>query len=269
MKANEDSRVKTKFTAMWTTVSQDAAERMLLLVDRIPLCQGAAFAPRHGFLGAGGRHLLFTWSDASCDYDTENRHKFRGWGGVAWLRGTSSVLVIQNGFTFNARTKLKDSTAVEYFAVNEMLWAFRHLISTLSPDIVHVQDSAASISIINLCAPKGRLERLLAQQRSQILHLLPKSIQTVGRHVHREFIPDCDFLTHNCIFQHGSPTPAYEEFYQLLANRMGFHPTVHLVQPETNTRQRINLLVIAAEHPDRIPPSLLTQRVYANPEPGL
>ena len=60
MKANTDSRVKTKFTAMWTTVSQDAAERMLLLVNRIPLCQGAAFAPRHGSLGAGSRHLLWT-----------------------------------------------------------------------------------------------------------------------------------------------------------------------------------------------------------------
>ena len=239
---------------LWTTVSQSSCARLLLLGQRLRDVAGAAFFPRSGYLGKHNRHLMWTWSDASCDNNLVNATKFRGWGSVVWFRGTSTVFVMQELITWNARSKLQDSTAVELFALNETIAAMLPIIQRLKPDMIHIQDSYSSVNIVNRCRPHGIFERLLSQQRCSLLQHVPTQCQWTARHVTRDYIPDCDYLSKFIVFNNqGGPTQHYQGFYNLLCQRMGFAPSVIPVRVKRSSRDRINILVRAHDHADELP----------------
>jgi hypothetical protein len=182
------------------------------------------------------------------------RPPFRGWGSVTWLRGSTTVFVIQDELTFNARVTLQDSTAMEYFAVNETVLSLRPFIQAASTDIIHVQDSASSVSIINRCKPHGLLERILAQLRCQLLSTLPSNIQFAARHVTREFIPDCDYLSKfRILHADNTPTDNFTEFRRLLQCRLQFSPEIIVLGAPPGSRGRMKVLVHAKDHPDDVP----------------
>jgi len=170
------------------------------------------------------------------------------------MRGTNVVLVCQDVITFNARIKLQDSTAMEYFAVNETVRALQPLICRVHPDIVHVQDSSSSVAIISKCKPHGVFERLLSQMRCQLLRSLPRDVQFAARHVTREFIPDCDYLSKYPVFTDtGEPTRFFAGFELLLHSRLQFAPKILFIPPPDGARQRMTILIRAKDHPKELP----------------
>ena len=153
---------------------------------------------------------------------------------------------------------------MEYFAVNETLLALRPLIQEIIPDIVHVQDSSSSVAIITNCRPHGVYERLLCQMRCQLLQTLPRAVQCAARHVTRNFIPDCDYLSKFPIFTPtGARTPFFDEFQRLLHCRLQFAPTIIRLPTPSGSRQRMTILVRAHDHPTNLPTFADVHAAYA------
>ena len=154
----------------------------------------ATFFPRTGRVGLRNPRLWIL-SDASGDFEPSSQPLFRGWGAVIFLEGSPTAFVMQDKISFNARVTLKDSTAFELFACTQALRWAAPLIQWFDADVIHVCDNQACVDIINGGKSHGRAERLLYQQRSELLDSMQAAGIIMAVHVLRDRIPEIDYLT--------------------------------------------------------------------------
>ena len=89
---------------------------------------------------------------------------------------------------------------------------------------------------------------------------MPSSSQFTARHVTRDLIPDCDFLSKERILSHDhKPTAAFAEFRRLLECRLQFSPEIIILGAPPGSRGRMTLLIRAKDHPGS-PPSFESMR---------
>ena len=161
---------------------------------------------------------------------------------MAMLWPLPVIFVAQDLITFNARTKLRDSTAFELFAANEMLATMAPVLWTHpEADMCQVLDSNSSVDIINLCKPKSTYSRIFSQQRAQLRSLLPMGTQIVARHVRRALNEECDLMSKELLDHPGvrAKLDAYT------AARFGTLPAVVRLAPPPRARERVTVAVRA------------------------
>ena len=246
-------------TSLWTTLSVDGAERVTTLAARLRTTRGAAFYPRCRPFGTRGRTTLYIWTDASADYECDSK-LYRGWGGMAMLWPLPIIFVAQDLITFNARTKLRDSTAFELFAANEMLAVMAPTLWTHpEADVCQVLDSSSAVDIINFCKPTSTFSRIFSQQRAQLRSLLPTGTQIVARHVRRALNEECDLLSKELLHEHG----VRAKLDDYTAERFGASPGVVQLTPPPRARERVTVAVRA--HDKKVFPNMgYTARAYVN-----
>lgn len=231
--------------SMKATLSKDAAERIRCLTARLASVPGSAFFPRCRTLGSQ-RGIMYIWTDASGDKDCGAR-AFRGWGGMIFFWPLPVVIIVQDLITYNARSKLQDSTAFELFALNEILCVAAPLLFEMpNMDVVQITDSTAARDIATLCRPHGTFERILLQQRLQLRRLLPASVQVVCRSVLRTENKETDLMSRLDL---GVPSDSLVPLLRpLLRERLGGDPTIISVEPPRGARERMTLCTRAHDH---------------------
>ena len=204
-----------------------------------------------------GRRVLMIWTDASADYECDPK-AFRGWGGMVILWPIPVVFVAQDLITFNARSKLKDSTAMELFAANEMLCTCAPLIwAQLELDACQILDSTAAGDIISFCKPRSTYCRVFSQQRTQLRALLPASTQVVARAVRRHLNEECDTMSKYLLSEESTMVT----LRRLLTQRLGRTPAIVVLTPPPGARQRMTVAVRAHDKHD-FPSAIVTRGAY-------
>ena len=233
-------------------ISVDAEQRIRGLCDRLDSPLAAALMPRAGRVGLKATRI-WIFTDASCDVSHTSAEErdldlFRGWGAVIFIEGFGHLLVMQQPISWNARSTLQDSTAMELLAANAALTFAAPLVHAFSADVIHVMDNSASVGMCNTGRAHSPVERILLAQRSSLLDTLPRSSLVVGTHVVRDRIPEEDWLTKFRLPADPSD-PQAAGFYAPLVARFGEAATHVAIVPAPDTR---GLLVPALRAADQL-----------------
>jgi len=235
-----------RHTVCW--VPAHAERELVMLADRGFAAQGAAFMPRQGLLGKGGRGRLYQWFDASGDRSegADLHGAFRGGGVVMWLAGTDVALVSQIEFSHNARHTL-DSTALEQYMGTEALLLGQETARTWRADCIQLGDNSSQVGGAKAGRMKAPVQRAALEARWRARDTWDDQILVEPVHVRRERNKPADWLTrHRLVMPNeemGAASSAASELAQLVCTQL--QRAVHLawVPPAPGAPRRLTVLL--------------------------
>ena len=242
----------------YSPVDDEAMERMRQIARRARHDRGAAFMPRTGTLGKNSRGVLHCGTDASCAVDKTSDGRdpldgsmFFGYGCWAWIEGTSFVLITQDYLTPNTRNSLRDSTAVELVASNELVIWVAPLLQLLETDMMNVTDSTSSKGICMGGRSRGAAERELYAQRCASLDRLAQTAPdaaVITHAVRRGRGKEADLLS-RCVVCQDHPAgfsrepEAEDELIELFSARFGRPMQLVFKEPPEGGAQRLTAVL--------------------------